>query len=396
MTYNVKVGLLIPNMQSGGAERVISITSQLLSEKGFEVYLLLFDIENISYQYKGKLIDLKSKAGKTVISKLFKRITRIIKLSYYKCKYKLDFVISFLYSANVVNYYSIGSAKKVLSCRGYGDYVENGKKYAKMMKRIDSFIVQTERMKADFISHYNVNEAKISVINNPFDIPQIREKAQESIDYNHQKFIDTHKTICTVGSFKKDKGYWHLLRAFSLVKESISDAGLIFIGHGGEMETEIKKMAQTSKYKDDILFLDYQQNPFRFISKCKLYICSSLYEGFPNALVEAMACGTAVLSTDCKTGPRELMLKEDSKVERITDILYAEYGVLVPELEDTVDLDINNISSGEIQMADGIIKILSDEGLIQKYNVSAMNRADNFGMERYIENITNVIDKDFK
>ncbi len=287
-------------------------------------------------------------------------------------------------------------AKKVLSCRGYGDYIENGEKYAKMMKKIDSFIVQTERMKADFVSHYNVNEAKINVINNPFDISQIQEKAQESIDDNHQKFIDTHKTICTVGSFKKEKGYWHLLRAFSLVKESISDAGLIFIGHGGDMEIKIKKMAESGKYRDDIFFLNYQQNPFRFISKCKLYICSSLYEGFPNALVEAMACGTAVLSTDCKTGPRELLLKEESNVERIKDILYAEYGVLVPELEEIVDLDIDNISSGEILMADGIIKILSDEGLMQKYNESAKKRAANFSMERYIENITNVIDKDFK
>ena len=226
---------------------------------------------------------------------------RIIKLSYYKYKYNFDTVISFLYAANVVNYYSIGRTNKVLACRGYSDYVQNGKMYSKMINNIHSFIVQTERMKNDFTIDLNAKASKINVLYNPFDVEYFQEKSKEEIEKYVQYFINTHKTICTVGSFKKDKGYWHLIKAFIMVRQSIK-AGLIFIGCKGEMENEIRQMAETCGFKNDILFLGYKENPFKYMSKCNLYVCSSIYEGFPNALVEAMACGTAVLSTDCKTG----------------------------------------------------------------------------------------------
>lgn len=385
-----KIGLLIPNLQSGGAERVISITSNLLSEAGYDVYLLLYDTENISYQYSGKLIDLKSKAGSNILSKIIMRIIRIIKLSYYKYKYDLDSVISFLYSANVVNYYSIGRSKKILSCRGYGDYVVNGKKYSKMIDNIDSFIVQTERMKLDLIDDFKADASKISVVYNPFDIELISDMSKQDIEEDIQCFIDTHKTICTVGSFKRDKGYWNLIKSFIKVKKSIQDSGLIFIGHRGEMEEEIKNMAKSSGFNDDILFLGYQDNPFKYISKCDLYVCTSIYEGFPNALVEAMACGIAVMSTDCKTGPREILCMTDYQ-EQVKKVMLAEYGILVPALDECTDFDINNINTEELIMAKGIIEVLSDRELLQEYKVLSKVRADEFEMSRYLENLIRFI-----
>ena len=134
------------------------------------------------------------------------------------------------------------------------------------------------------------------------------------------------------------------------VKKSVKDAGLIFIGHRGEMEKEIKEMSNLSGFKEDILFLGYQENPFKYISKCDLYVCSSLYEGFPNSLVEAMACGTAVLSTDCKTGPREI-LSSSNHIETVKDVTIEKYGVLVPRLNAKNDYNIGNIELEESIMA---------------------------------------------
>lgn len=387
-----KIGLLMPNLQSGGAERVLSLTSNILSKEGYDVYFFLYDTINISYDYSGKLIDLKSKAGTNIISKILIRLIRIIKLSYYKYKYNLDTVISFLYSANVVNYYSIGRANKILAGRGYGDYIQNGKKYSKMINKIYSFIVQTERMKSDFISDLNAEASKINVLYNPFDVDNIKEKSKEEIEKDVQYFISTHKTICTVGSFKKDKGYWHLIKTFGLVKQSIIDAGLIFIGHRGEMENEIRDMADLSGFKEDILFLGYQENPFKYLSKCDLYVCSSIYEGFPNALVEAMACGIAVLSTDCKTGPREVLSDNYSNDQVIDEIKFEKYGILVPNFNDEVDFSIHNIENEEALMSEGIIRVLTDNELRNNYCNKAKKRAEQFGIEKYLNGLIKIID----
>lgn len=390
MNKQKRIGLIIPNLQSGGAERVLSLTSNLLSDAGHSVYFLLYDTDNVSYDYSGQLIDLKCKSGSNMLSKVIIRLSRIVKLSFFKYKYNLDVVISFLYSANIVNYYSIGKSKKILACRGYSDYVDNGRKYSKMIKRIDSFIVQTERMKSDFINDFNVDESNIKVLYNPFDIENISEKSKEKIEEDIQNFINGHKTICTVGAFKMDKGYWHLIKAFVEVKKSVKDAGLIFIGHRGEMEKEIREMANLSGFREDILFLGYQENPFKYISKCDLYVCSSLHEGFPNSLVEAMACGTPVLSTDCKTGPREILSSSDH-IETVKDVTIEKYGVLVPRLNAKNDYNIGNIELEESIMAKGIIQLLSDEELLRKLSKSAKGRADEFCLNNYFQELIEII-----
>lgn len=394
MYKSKRIGLLIPNLLSGGAERVLSLTSILLTQAGYEVYFILFDIDNISYEFSGKLINLKSKAGSTIFHKIFQRLARIIKLSYYKKKYELDTIISFLYAANVVNYYSIGKSKKILSCRGYADYIENGKKYSMMLNKVESVIVQTERMKSDFVNNYSTDPVKINVIHNPFDIKGIANKSMEDIDNDIIEFIENHKTICTMGSFKKDKGYWHLIKAFIHAKKSVNNLGLVIIGERGEMRQEIRKMVENSDYCEDILFMGYQENPFKYISKCTLFVSTSINEGFPNALVEAMACGLPVISTDCMTGPWEILTCMEP-YEPVTDIKYAEYGILIQSLEDVIDFDINIISPGEVILSKAIVTLLLDDNLINKYSSLAKERADHFEANNYTNKLIELLSGEF-
>lgn len=387
-----KVGLLIPSLHSGGAERVMSIISHILADNGYEVFLLLFDTTDICYSYKGTLIDFRSIAGKNLLTRAIKRISRILKLSYYNYKLDLDVVLSFLHPANSVNYYAFGRVKKILSCRGYHDYINYSRRYAKMMRRISAFVVQTEKMKSDFIEQYNVDSAKVRVLYNPINLELIEEQSRESIESNVEEFIRNHRTICTAGTFKKEKGYWHLIKAFSIAKESIPDAGLIFIGNKGEIEKNIIEMAETCRYKNDIIFLGYQSNPFKYVSKCDLFVCSSIYEGIPNALLEAMACGTAVVSTDCKTGPRELLTKEVGRNLIISDVSYMDYGVLVPELDSKIDFSLDSISENTYYLAEAITAMLSDQVLLAKYQALAKQRAEEFDMYKFVDQLVEVIE----
>ncbi len=353
------IGLLIPNLLSGGAERVMSNISHILA-KDYEVYFFVFDSENMNYDYSGQLIDLKCKAKKSFVLKVLMRILRIIKLSYYKYKIKPKAVISFLNSANMVNIWAPGKSKVIISCRGYGEYKLHKLSYYRNINKIETMIVQTQRMKNEFIEEFNVNEKKVRVLNNPFNIKNITNLAREAINREYTDFFSSHKNICTVGAYKKDKGLWHLIKAFHHLKEKIKDAGLIIIGYGGPMEKEIKSMAAHSCYAKDILLLGYQKNPFRYIAASDVFVCSSIYEGFPNVIVEAMLCKTPIVSTDCMTGPKEILCKK-TDVDIKTYIYEAEYGILVPPLSEKINYDLNNISQNEKLLAQGIEKMIIEK-----------------------------------
>lgn len=385
------IGLLIPNLQSGGSERVITLISQLLTEAGHDVFILLFDDEYISYPYQGTLIPLNCKSGKNIIQKGFIRILRIVNLSLAMKHYDLELVISFLYAANAVNYYAIGKARRIIACRGYSDYIRNRRSYSKMLKKVDLLLVQTRRMKSAFLKDYRVKEAQIQVLGNPFPIKEIREKASDGIETEILKFIDGHKTLCTVGSFKKDKGYWHLIKIFLEVKKAVPEAGLIFIGNRGEMEAEIKAMAARTPYAKDILFLGYQANPFRYVAKCDVYVCTSIYEGFPNSMVEAMACGVPVIAADCRTGPREILCKvrRDVNGEAVPEL----YGILVPELSKRISLDIALIDHEEEVMANEIISLLQEESRLEQFKTASLKRSDEFDYEVFSSLLLQMIEK---
>jgi glycosyltransferase involved in cell wall biosynthesis len=389
--HKKRIGLLVPNLQSGGTERVISLISQLLTEAGHDVFILLFDAANISYPYQGTLIPLNCKGGNNTIQKGLHRILRVAKLSYYMQRYDLEIVVSFLYAANAVNYYSIGKAKKILTCRGYSDYIKNGRTYSKMLKNTQSILVQTERMKSDFIKDFKVKDSQIYIIGNPYNTKEIRDKSSDSIEVEIQNFIDTHKTLCAVGSFKKDKGYWHLIRIFLEVKKAVPEVGLIFIGNRGEMEEDIKNMASRTQHARDILFLGYQDNPFRYVAKCDLYVSTSIYEGFPNSMMEAMACGVPVIATDCKTGPREILCKtrrESNGVE-----VLEMYGTLVPELSEQIDFDIAAIDHQELVMANEITSLLQEENRLERYKVASLRRSEEFDSGGFSTKLLSIIEK---
>ncbi len=387
---NNRIALLTPSLQFGGAERVLAITSNLLTKAGYDVYILVYDNDDISYEYSGRLINLKSKAKSNFVLRVVTRLERIVKMSYYNYKYKFGTVISLLYSANIVNYYSIGKTQKILSCRGYTDYKANGYKYSKMIKNIDSFIVQTDKMKSDFSDKFNIDQSKLKVIANPFDVNDIVEKSTEDVEIEIMNFINSHTTICTVGSFKRDKGYWHLIKSFIEVKKNIKNAGLIFIGHNGELENSLKDMVKRSGLEKDIIFLGHTRNPFKYVANCALYVCTSLNEGFPNSLVESMACGIPVLSTDCLTGPREIL--SDRKFEdQITEVKNEKYGVLVPRLDEELNTDITVIDSSDKILSNAIIDLLKNKEMLASYSKRGRERAYQFGLEKYLEKLIGLI-----
>jgi N-acetylgalactosamine-N,N'-diacetylbacillosaminyl-diphospho-undecaprenol 4-alpha-N-acetylgalactosaminyltransferase len=156
-----------------------------------------------------------------------------------------------------------------------------------------------------------------------------------------------------------------VLKALAIMKE---EATLILVGDGSEMDV-LKALAKELGIENRTLFVGGQDNPYKYMSKAAIYLSASNSEGFPNALVEAMICGCAIVSTDCPSGPREILAPESDILSLMKEgIEYAPYGTLVA-VDDTVAL------------SESLDTLLSDYTKIEAYQKASMKRAMQFRLD---------------
>ena len=196
------------------------------------------------------------------------------------------------------------------------------------------------------------------------------------------------------------KGLWHLVKAFCLLHREIPRARLVIIG-AGEYRGE-KRLCEELGISDAVTFTGLKKNPFPYVSAADLYVLSSNHEGFPNALLEAMALGKPVIAADCKTGPREIVLSEEEHDRllseqpsgaSVSNIMEGTYGVLVPDLGDRPDYDTANILEEERALFQAMRKMAEDEIYRMHYAEQASVRAAFFTPEQYRTDLLEILEQ---
>jgi len=187
-----------------------------------------------------------------------------------------------------------------------------------------------------------------------------------------------------------------LLRIFKALKEKHKDLKLVILGEG-ELKEDLVKLSEELGLKTyvwdrdklserfDVYFLGFQKNPFKFMAGSKLFVFPSLWEGFGNVLVEAMACGVPVVSSDCRSGPREILAPNTDFNYQTQKPEFAEYGVLMPVFEVKYKTAKEPLEEKEIMWVETIDKLLEDESLRKHYSEKAKRRAENFRIEKIVE-----------
>ena len=151
------------------------------------------------------------------------------------------------------------------------------------------------------------------------------------------------------------------------------------------MEGYLRNLAIDIEIERDAIFLGFQANPFKYIGEATVYAFPSLYEGFPNALCEAMACGLPVISADCQSGPREILAPYTDINTVIDNIEFAPYGILVPTC-DGIMYDYNvDLTREEKILSDSIIGVIKNIEILNKYSIAASNRVKEFGIKNIID-----------
>jgi len=309
-----KLTILIYSLASGGAERVVSILLKELSQK-YEIELVLMR-NNIFYDIPKnvKVTFLEdSNPNENGIIKLLK----LPFLAYKYSKIKSDISISFMNRPNYINVLSniFKKSKIIISERiaPSQEYKNNNLK-----DKISKFLIKTLYPKADIVvpnSKYIAyeletifNVQKTKVIYNPII-------KKECNPQRNDKFIFIH-----IGRMEIQKNHKLLINAFN---ELNIDAELWLIGDG-YLKNELENLANKN-----VKFLGRQKDVYQFLTKADCFVFSSDYEGFPNVLLEALNCNLPIISTDCKSGPREILAPNSDFTIQTDSMEIGEYGILV-------------------------------------------------------------------
>lgn len=168
----------------------------------------------------------------------------------------------------------------------------------------DKLVALTEDMKLDFLQ-YGFKEKNIVVINNMVDLKYIESRCKEP-GIKHKWFDkNRYKLIVANARMVPEKRYDVLISAFKILSEKIPEARLIILGDG-PLRKQIENSIP-SEMMNKVDFLGFQNNPYYYMRHASVFVLTSDYEGFPNVVIEALACGVPVIATNCKTGPREII-----------------------------------------------------------------------------------------
>ena len=382
--------LMVPMLHQGGFERVCIKTARLMQEY-YNVCILIFSSKDINFDITGlEVIDIDVPSQKGLVNKVINVFKRVHKARKVKKEKHIDISYSFGSSANYVNTLSRAGEKVLTGLRCQTD-MENAGEVKLFCRKSDQVLSCSKeivrQLKRDFA--YD----RSTYIYNPLDIQDIQNKAGDIPD-DYPFAGDDIKVFSCSARNDYIKGIWHLVKAFSLVQFKHPEARLVVMGAGNW--DKYKEMAKALKIKDKVCFAGLKKNPFPYVAASDVYVCSSNHEGFPNAVLEAMALKKPVISADCKTGPREILLSDaeyNKLIEEIPDgssikePIRGEFGILVPDMDQEENFDPEYITEGERLLAQEMERILDDEELLKKYSAKAYERALVYTPDKYKDSI---------
>lgn len=309
--HRPKVSIFLPSLDGGGAERVFADLANEFAALGFRVDFALASAH-------GPYLDEVS-AGVRIIDFGASGVLRSLpKLARYLRLERPDVMLSGLDHANLIailaRFVSGNRARCVISMRSVPTAVsrEDWSVYgwiAAQLMRVayrfaDKIIANSEFVASDLSQFLPILKNKLHVIHNPLNIDSIEESSRATIDHPWCA-VGAPPIVLGVGSLAVLKDFPTLIRAFCSVR-SKRDCRLVILGEGPD-RTKLEMLICQLGLQRDVYLPGFVSNPYAWMRRAGVFVSSSLTEGCPNALMQALACGTPVLSTDCPGGSAEIL-----------------------------------------------------------------------------------------
>ena len=309
----IKLIIFHPYSHVGGADNSLKRLIEQLDPKLFSITFVSLNESFLKKDLKKKVEFIKIKSNRALFS--INKLRQIVKNFYLSKNFSKVIIFSNQNFANIITSFSLinlKNVKKIFIDRNHLDELNHAQNiFEKLKKIIIKKLIKITYQNADLIvgiskklssdlSHYcNI---KVKTIYSPGYDKSIIKKANKKI-----KLKKKYKYIINVSRFTKRKDHYTTLMAFKLASEKINNLKLILIGYGPEYNNILKLSKKLNIAKKIIIFKKLN-NPYPYIKKSDLLILSSKYEGMGNILVEAITLGIPTISSNCNSGPSEILL----------------------------------------------------------------------------------------
>jgi glycosyltransferase involved in cell wall biosynthesis len=318
----LKIAIVAPDLRGGGAERVVINLANAFVERGNSVEMVLLSAagEFLSeLNPKVNIVNLKVSRMRGVIFPLVRYLRSARPATLLACMWPLTVLalwaraLSRMPTRVVVAEHTTWSRSELLSRFTVGWQVRASMHH--FFPKADAIVAVSQGAADDLACFSGVDRSSISVIYNP-----VVEDSERQPDFPPDEpqgwCAGTHRRLLAVGTLKAIKDYTTLLNAFALLRRWI-DARLLILGEG-ECRTGLVAQAQELGIADSVFMPGFVKDLSPYYQHADLHVLSSTGEGFGNVIVEALAAGIPVVSTDCLSGPREILA--DGKFGRLVPV----------------------------------------------------------------------------
>jgi len=357
-----RILFVLDSLEGGGAQRVTLNILRFMDKRDFEPILVVVnrDGDYVDILPENVVVhDLRARRARFALFKLTRVIDKIRPAVLYSTTPYIDGITCI--AADI----SGREVKIVLRSPNYVSvmlrqipfYTRLVARYS--YRRADMIITTTRMMSHDLQDKFGIPAHKLRLIYNPLDLESIRTQSKYAVEHPwfHNKSGVKKPIIISMGRLVKQKGFSDLIRAFAIVKRRLP-ARLVILGQGKKVG-QLQELAQSIGVARDVLFCGFQPNPYKYLANSSVFVLSSYWEGFPNSLVEAMACGIPVISTDCPSGPVEII--EPGK-----------NGLLVPVKDPGA-------------LAEAVLRVLEDGKLSRRLANDAQRRSMDFSIVNIVK-----------
>lgn len=308
------------SLAGGGAQRVIVTLLREFSRKRFECTLVL-------WQQDGVYFDLVPTDVPIIIfpNGTSSRRENVSQLSQIIKNVQPDLVISFLDGANILALETkllkrcscpfIISQRNNLSVSLEKNYPYSAwRRFLKkqqmvwLYRRADHIIALSNGVKIDIVNNFSIPDRIVTPIHNPIDITLVQKNAQAQADYPWER--GKHQIVLGVGRLIEQKGFADLIKAFAEVRTNIPSK-LVILGEG-ILREELETLIASLNLQEHVYMPGFVDNPWAYMRDADIFVLSSYWEGLGNVIIEAMACGTPIIATDCDFGPSEIITHEQN------------------------------------------------------------------------------------
>ena len=321
MTKRKRALFLINSLTGGGAERVMCtlLRHSEAEREEFDITLAVLDNEAAG-NMPPDWVDVRQFDCRFSLPRSIMTVRKL------HAELRPDISLSFLNRANWAN--ALGSrAPFVISARAHtSHHFANGLRGAvsrsmvrALYPRAAKIIAVSDGVADDLIKNFDIPTDRLVSIPNPLDVGAIQAKSREA-----PTVAINGPFIMSAGRLVKVKNFAMLIRAFAAAG---GDRKLVIAGEGVERGA-LEALARELGVGDRVILPGYMANPYPLMAAADMFILSSDSEGYPNALIEGMAAGRPVISTNCDSGPSQILA--DAPRHAIQGTTHAEHGILVP------------------------------------------------------------------